>query len=186
MSTRSLQSELGGRGGVTRNSDVIEHPGTDRRHGDPDPQRRRGDPYLIVAGIVLLAVGAYFAAGAIELGIGTARRMGSGYFPLVLGVLVGFFGIGFALRGILVEGRRTAPELRPFVWVGLSIVGFALGIEWFGLIPAIFVSVLLSSVASPRTSGREALAMAALTSAAAWLVFVEGLAMTIPAVRLPF
>ena len=44
-----------------------------------------------VAGLMFMGVGTAFAWGATTYNIGTGARMGPGYFPLILGILLGGF-----------------------------------------------------------------------------------------------
>ena len=50
------------------------------------------------SGLMFAVVGAAFALGSTNYSIGTAARMGPGYFPLVLGILLALLGVGIAFK----------------------------------------------------------------------------------------
>ena len=76
------------------------------------------NPKDFFAGLLFLVIVAVFALGLRELPIGTAFRMGPGYFPMVLLFILA--GLGVA---ILVNGLRTQGEpLGELPWRGLIII----------------------------------------------------------------
>ena len=60
------------------------------------------------AGLLLIAVGTLAVAIAHDYPLGTARRMGPGYFPIVLGALLVLFGIYVLVKGLRGGGRIEA------------------------------------------------------------------------------
>ena len=68
----------------------------------------------LAAGLVFIAIAAAFAWAALDVRMGTLLRMGPGYFPLVLSVLLAALGALMLLRGARLwegGGRRVAPQL---------------------------------------------------------------------------
>ena len=59
---------------------------------------------------MVLPGAALFAWQALDLPMGTAVRMGPGYFPLVLGILLAILGAGVILGSLVVE--TDVPEGR--------------------------------------------------------------------------
>ena len=59
------------------------------------------------AGLMFLVVGGAFAWGATNYTIGEGARMGPGYFPLVLGVILALIGVVVTFQA-LVQGVRRA------------------------------------------------------------------------------
>ena len=51
------------------------------------------------AGLMFMVVGIAFAWGATNYTIGEGARMGPGYFPLMLGILLALIGVFVAVRG---------------------------------------------------------------------------------------
>lgn len=140
----------------------------------------------LVAGLLLTLGGLGFAGYAfLNLSLGTLQRMGPGLFPLIVGTLITVFGL------IVVAGSLNAPErqepfnIRPFVFVVVGFVLFALTIRPFGLIPASFLLVVTVS-ASEGTMTYRVLILAGVLAMVAALIFVAGLQVPVPLARWPF
>jgi hypothetical protein len=132
------------------------------------------------AGLIFVLIAALFAAGSLSLDLGTALRMGPGYFPLVLSGILAALGIA-----IIVRSLREAPL--PFgavPWRGLPLilaapVVFGLTVRGLGLVPAVALVVLLSSFASRRMGVGLALALTVGLTLFCVLVFSYGLGLPI-------
>lgn len=145
-------------------------------------QQKKND--LVSAGLlVLLGIG--LAAGSLQYGIGTLARMGPGYFPLLLGVLL--IGIG-ALIGVSpvppAEGRG-APDgarlaLRPWICVVCGVLAFIVLGQYGGLVPATFALIFISALGDKHNSLRAALGLATGVTVAAVLIFFYGMQMQFP------
>ena len=87
------------------------------------------------AGLMYLVVGAAFAIGATEYNIGTGARMGPGYFPLILGVILGLIGSVIAFKATL-NGPGDGDPVGKWAWRQILFVlgaNFAFGILLVGL-----------------------------------------------------
>ena len=58
------------------------------------------------AGVIYVLAGAGFGIGAINYKVGDAARMGPGYFPLMIGILLTVIGLVTLFGSV----RRTAPQ----------------------------------------------------------------------------
>jgi len=135
-----------------------------------------------IAGLIFVAFGLAFAGTALTYDLGSALRMGPGYFPLVLGGLLVLLGLAIAAEGYL-RGREA--PIGPIPWRGLlfltaAVLVFGLFVRRLGLAPALFLTVLLAAFSSERTSLLAALAMAAGLTIVCVLIFVEGLGIPVP------
>jgi hypothetical protein len=91
----------------------------------------------VVAGLMFMAWGVAGLWLARTYPVGTAMRMGPGYFPNVLGWLLLVFGLGITVRGALTEGEKLAAWYwRPLAMVLLSFIVFAALIDRAGLASA--------------------------------------------------
>jgi hypothetical protein len=66
-----------------------------------------------------------------------------------------------------------------------AIAGFALIMRFFGLIPAMFVSVVVASLGDRTARPRATLALAAVAAIGVWLVFRVGLGLQMPGLKIP-
>ncbi|WP_414902136.1 tripartite tricarboxylate transporter TctB family protein [Rhizobium cremeum] len=134
------------------------------------------------AGIVYVCLGTGFALVARDYSLGTATRMGPGYFPTVLGGLLACVGLISVVRGITRSGEPLeAFAWRPVVFVSLSLILFAVLLMGAGLILALAALLLTAPMAAQsfRYSVTGALAAIALIAFCA-LVFVEALGLPLP------
>jgi len=117
-----------------------------------------------------------------EYTFGTARNMGPGYFPTVLGALLAGLGL-LIIGGALFGNRAQAIEsfaLRPLLLVLGGTLLFAWLLRPAGLVPAIVTAVLVGAAATPASRPVPALMLAALLAAGCALVFVAGLGQDLP------
>jgi hypothetical protein len=107
--------------------------------------RDRGD---FNAGLAFIAIGVFFAVVATGYPMGSALRMGPGYFPAILGGLLTLLGLAILARAFAVDGDPPQPvRWRPLAWITGSVAGFALmvGPLQAGLVPSAIVLVLASA-----------------------------------------
>ena len=130
----------------------------------------------IGAGLIFLAIGILFGLGSLELELGTALRMGPGYFPLVLAGILVVLGLVILAQGF---GHPTTGSL-AMPWRGLVLilaapVIFGLTVRGLGLVPAVMLVVLISAFASRRMSVLLALVLIVALTLFCVLVFSLGL-----------
>ncbi|MFL6626685.1 MAG: tripartite tricarboxylate transporter TctB family protein [Burkholderiaceae bacterium] len=137
-----------------------------------------------VGGGLLLLVGIAVVVAGVGYGVGTLRSMGSGFFPVVLGVLLALIGTALLFSAGRPPGgaadtppAETAHLAGPVVqWRGwLCILGAALAFvvlgEHGGLVPASFAAVFIAAMGDRGNSVRAAATLAALLTAAGAVVF---------------
>lgn len=117
----------------------------------------------LLGGLLLIAIGGYFCIEAwLNLRMGTALRMGPGYFPFGVGLIVILFG------AIVFAGAFREPDAsfgpipwRAIVLISIAPVIFGLTVRGAGLVPSMAVSVFAAAYASRRMGLVMALALAA-------------------------
>ena len=131
----------------------------------------------LCAGLLFMAIGAVVVVVAAGYPIGSAMRMGPGYFPVVLGGILIALGAAIGIRALRTGEPAALPpfRLRPLLLVTLSILAFALLVERFGLVPAIAAAVLVSCLGGHEFRVREVAALAAILAVASILIFRIGL-----------
>lgn len=135
----------------------------------------------VLSGSLFILVGAMGLYLGADYAIGTAFRMGPGYFPRVLCGLLVVIGLIIAIKGLIVGGERPeALHLRPLILVTAAVLAFAGCIVNFGLLPAALAVVFIGALGGPEFRFLEGLLLAVFLTAAAIGIFKYGLSMTMP------
>jgi hypothetical protein len=144
------------------------------------------------SGVMFATVGAAFAWGATTYNIGEGARMGPGYFPLVLGVVLTLLGLGIIFESMVVE-TEDGEKIGAWAWkplfyiIGANIAFGVLlgglprfGIPAMGLIIAIYALVLIASKAGDEFRLKEVLILATILAVGSYLAFVMLLKLQFP------
>lgn len=126
----------------------------------------------VFGGASLVLLGAFVAISAFGFGLGTASRMGAGYYPLLLGISAILVGIAIVAIGWNQNTENPRFERYTFLFVIGGLTAFVLLVERAGLIPAIWGLVGLACMADRNISVKEIVGLALVTSIVGWLVFV--------------
>src|SRR5205814_5647912 len=103
------------------------------------------------SGVIFIAIGLFAIIHGTKYTIGTAARMGPGYFPRILGILLILLGAILALRSLRLRGAKIPTwKWRPSLVILGSVVLFGLILNFAGLVLATIVLIVLSSAASPE------------------------------------
>jgi Tripartite tricarboxylate transporter TctB family len=138
-------------------------------------------PKDFFAGLIFVA----FGAAAIVIGssypLGTAARMGPGYFPRILGILLIVLGGALSLRALRIKGTPLPGwKWRPVLVVLLSVVVFGIILTRVGLALSTVALIVAASAASTEFRWKESLVSGILLAALATGVFVYTLKLVIP------
>lgn len=146
-----------------------------------ETRRSRKD---LLAGAIFIGFGLAFGLTARTYEIGTALRMGPGYFPLVLGGLLVMLGVAIAAQSVVGGEERgdatTAVPWRAVVLLVAALLFFGFTVRQLGLAPALFVTVFLASMADRTARVVPALLVAASLTALSVVIFVEALQLRLP------
>ena len=136
----------------------------------------------LAGGLIFIAFGLAFAGTAYTYDLGSAVRMGPGYFPLVLGGLLILLGVGVIVEGIVKNENIPLGGVpwRALVFLITALIVFGYGVRRAGLAPALFAAVFLAALASAKTGIVRAAIMAAGLTIFCILIFVEGLGLPVP------
>jgi hypothetical protein len=116
--------------------------------------------------------GGFFAIQSLGLDIGTAFRMGPGYFPLVLAIVLIVLGAIILVQAVRVEGE----PIGAIAWRGMAFIlpapiFFGLTVRGLGFVPSIFLTALIAAFASGRMKPLPALLLSAGLTLFSVLVF---------------
>jgi hypothetical protein len=135
------------------------------------------------AGVMFAVVGFAFAiiVKVYDYPMGTASRMGAGYFPFVLGNIMGVLGLIIVVQALLSSGGPISKfAWRPLFWVLLGFVIFGLTAKFLGLVLAILLLVVISSYGGHEHKWKEAIISSVILAASSIAVFVYGLKLPFP------
>jgi hypothetical protein len=129
---------------------------------------------------MFIGFGAFFAGFGTQYTIGTAARMGPGYFPTVLGILLMVLGLVVSITGL--SSKANEERIDRFDWRTLliilgSVVLFGILLPRAGLVLSLLTLVLVSAFASHEFKLKEAIINAAVLIILSLVVFVWALSL---------
>jgi hypothetical protein len=129
-----------------------------------------------VAGVLFIGFGLFFGLQAFNLDIGTAFKMGPGYFPLVLSGILILLGIAIGVSAI----NKAGDDIGTYAWRGMMFilpapVFFGLTVRGLGFVPSIFLTTIIAAMASLKMKLPAALLLAVAVTIFSTLVFSYGL-----------
>ena len=130
--------------------------------------------------IMLIGIaGLYFGK---DLTYGTAGRMGPGYFPFLLSMIIIALGAGIGVKSLFVEGPPIdAPVIRPMAFVLVSIIVFGYLMDYIGLFLTAIVITFIAAYARRNVKIVETAIFAVGLSLGTVLIFVYGVGQPLPA-----
>jgi len=133
------------------------------------------------SGVIFIALGIFTIAYGSKYTLGTAARMGPGYFPRILGILLIVLGAILALRALRLRGDSIpAWKWRPTIVVLGSVVLFGAIVQSVGVALSTVILIVVASAASHEFRPKEALIAGIALAALAVGVFVIGLKLQLP------
>ncbi len=137
-----------------------------------------------LSGVMFIAFGMVALYFGRNLQMGTTVRMGPGFVPHMLAYIMLALGGIIAVIAFLKPGEITeAPKWKPITMVTIGIVCFALLFETTGLIPALIVLILISSLGGEEFKITEVLLNMVVLSILCIVVFKVGLQMNISVIN---
>ena len=144
-------------------------------------------------GALLVVLGCSAAYAAQDYHIGTLARMGPGYFPAAIGVLIALCGLLLVLtarksnsaeqEAALVGHHHELPDWRGAACIVAGALAFYFLGEYFGLLPATFAIVFISALGDRSNSVRQALLLAAGMTVVAVVIFWWALQVQMPLLK---
>lgn len=143
-------------------------------------------------GLMFMGLGLAFSWGATTYNVGTGARMGPGYFPLMLGVLLAFIGAVVTFTSLVVEteggGKIGKIAWQPLIFIiganvifGILLAGVSrFSIPAFGLIVGIYALVFVASMAEAGWKFKTTLILATVLAVGSYLAFVVALKLQFP------
>jgi hypothetical protein len=135
------------------------------------------------AGLLYIGAGGAFAIGAFFYNMGSAARMGPGYFPFWLGLLLAAIGLvvlASSMRPRSPPGPLPKFDWKVLAWILASVASFGVLLTPLGLVISLLVLVLVASRASHEFRWKGAVLNALLLVAMCLGAFVWGLGLQLP------
>lgn len=144
------------------------------------------------SGLMFMGVGVAFAWGATTYNVGEGARMGPGYFPLMLGILMAILGAAITFKSLVVEsvgGDKIGKwAWKPLIFVILANLTFgvllaglpSIKFPAFGLIVAIYALTFIASIAEAGWKVKNTFILATVLAAGSYLAFVVVLKLQFP------
>lgn len=130
----------------------------------------------ILSGGALVAFGLFVSFHAYtHYAVGTITEMGPGMVPAGLGIVLAGLGIVIAASALFRAGALPRLEWRPFLCVLCALAAFALLVERFGVIPAIYALVFIAMLGDDERRPVASFLLATALNVIVIGVFVLGL-----------
>jgi len=144
------------------------------------------------SGLLFITVGTAFAIGATNYTVGTGARMGPGYFPLLLGVLMAVLGVAITFNAMVFE-TPDGDKIGSWAWKPLFFIiaanlvfGLMLGglpsfsIPAMGLIVGIYALTFIASLAGEEFNLKAVAVLATILALMSYVAFILLLKLQFP------
>ncbi|SFU60509.1 Tripartite tricarboxylate transporter TctB family protein [Polaromonas sp. YR568] len=144
------------------------------------------------SGLMFMGVGGAFAWGATTYNVGEGARMGPGYFPLMLGILLALIGAAITFTSLVVEaeggGKIGKWAWKPLFFIILANVVFgillaglpSIKLPAMGMIVAIYALTFIASMAETGWKFKTTFILATVLAIGSYLAFVVALKLQFP------
>lgn len=139
------------------------------------------------SGLMFMGVGVAFAWGATTYNVGNGARMGPGYFPLYLGVLMAILGAAITFKALTVESVG-GDKIGKWAWKPLILIILAnlvfgvclgglpsIGVPALGMIAGIYLLTFIASAAEAGWKVKNTFILATILAAGSYVAFVMAL-----------
>jgi hypothetical protein len=143
------------------------------------------------SGVMFAVVVVAFAWGATTYYVGYGARMGPGYFPLMLGILMAVIGLVIMFTGLTVE-TEDGEKIGKWAWkqvayilganlaFGVLLGGLpSVGVPAMGMIIAIYALVIISSLAGSEFNLPKVLVLSTVLAVGSYVAFIWALKLQI-------
>lgn len=133
-------------------------------------------PKDFYAGLIFFAAGVFAVVIGRDYSLGSATRMGPGYFPALLGWMLTILGAIIALRSLAVDGPTVGRiGFRPLSLILASMLAFAGLLEIAGVVIATIALITIGCLATAESRVRDSVPLTIAMIAVALGLFVYGL-----------
>lgn len=144
------------------------------------------------SGLMFMAVGVAFAWGATTYKLGTGARMGPGYFPMLLGVMLAVLGTVVTFKALVVEAV-DGDKIGNWAWkplffiiasnlvFGVCLGGLpSIGLKPLGLMAGIYALTFVASMAESGWKFKDTFLLSTFLAILSYLAFIKLLRLQFP------
>lgn len=133
------------------------------------------------AGVMFVGFGLLAIYMARDYPFGSTARMGPGYFPTWLGIIMACLGSALCLQGLRTEGAKLGKwAFKPMVLLSLGFVIFGWAIDHLGFVIATAALIILGAGAGTEFKWKEVIIMTIVLIIGSWALFIYGLELPYP------
>jgi putative tricarboxylic transport membrane protein len=133
------------------------------------------------SGIMFMSFAAVALVAARNYSLGSAGHMGTGYFPVLLSVVLTLIGVILIGRSFVINGERVGTlGLLPLAVIAAAVCVFGLAIETLGLVVALILVTLIAAAASRQSRPLQVGLLAVLLAAFSAGIFAYALRLPLP------
>ncbi|MEY4481133.1 MAG: hypothetical protein RIQ84_295 [Pseudomonadota bacterium] len=130
------------------------------------------------SGLMFIAVGLGFSYIATTYNMGTTAKMGPGFFPFWLGLLLAVLGAIVTMTSM--SSKSSEDQIAKWdwpsvLWVTGSVVIFGVVLAYLGLMLSVLVLVFISAMASHEFHWKGTIVNAVILNLIAYVAFIWGL-----------
>ena len=133
------------------------------------------------AGLMFVGFGILAIVVANNYPMGSAMRMGPGYFPTAIGGCLIVIGAVITATGFKAQGEGIGPfAWRAMLFLSVGFASFAWGMDHLGFVPALAILIFLSALSGREHRWHEVLIETVVLIVGCWAVFIWGLELPFP------
>ncbi|WP_417579015.1 tripartite tricarboxylate transporter TctB family protein [Nitrincola sp.] len=137
----------------------------------------------LVAALLLALTGVFIIWQGSEYPLGSLRRMGPGFYPVIIGSVLVLFSALLTLEVAREEPEKNVWIPRPILMISSGFICFGALLESAGLVPAILAMVILTSLAEKPVRPLSTALTAISLSILGVVVFIYGLNIPVAAIQ---
>ncbi len=140
-------------------------------------------------GALMIIIGAFATWQSTTYDIGSLTRMGPGFYPALVGLLLGLTGLGILLRPkvseteAVAEAVSTPVDWRGWAFILAGIASFVIVAQFAGLLPATFAIVFISAFGDRNNTLKSATLLALAISLVSVVIFWWALKVQLPLLK---
>ncbi|MGH1483389.1 MAG: tripartite tricarboxylate transporter TctB family protein [Geminicoccales bacterium] len=126
-----------------------------------------------IGGVILIILSIIFMVGGLNLGLGVPTRLGTGAFPFLAGAVLAVLAVAICIEERRGGGLAELPDWVGFLAVTAALAIFAMTANRLGLVPAAFLTVVVSSLPDRSLPLIGKAVLGCIVAAASWALFIK-------------